>query len=216
MAVDLGKQYGPLPLGAWIAVVGIGAGIAWYARNQGDDPTVVEDVSGVPGVGQGGSGGWVDMTPPGSTTPAGPTTNEAWAIAMTKWLIAMGYEPVKSETAVRKYLNGAKLSAQEFTLVSLAMAVIGPPPQALGVIPDDPDEPDTPTPPTPTPTKPELFYLEGSSPAVWALANGPSGGWVETNSQLQANVWAATYNPTKNATRVNAATWNSLKAKWSK
>lgn len=209
MAVDLGKQIGPLPLGAWIAVVGIGGGIAWYARNQGKEPTVVEDTSGTPGVGMGGSGGWTDLTPPTSSTPAAPTTNEAWAIKMTQWLIGMGYDPLKSETAVRKYVNQGKLSPQEFTLVTLAMAVIGPPPQALPYIPDDPPVPPTPEPPP----DPQLYYLEGSRPAVWALANGPSGKWVETNSQMQANAWAVAYSETKNATHVNAATWAQLKAR---
>lgn len=212
MAIDLGKQMGPLPLGAWIAVVGIGGGIAWYARNQGsDEPTIVEDASGVPGVGTGGSGLWTELTPPTSSTPATPKTNEEWAIKMTQWLIAMGYDPIKSETAVRKYVNQGKLSPQEFTLVTLAMAVIGPPPQALPYIPDDPAVPDPP--PPVVPAEPHLYYLEGSRPAVWALANGPGGKWVETNSQMQANAWAVAYSSTKNATHVNAATWAQLKAR---
>ena len=61
--MDLGRQYGPLPLGAWVAVVGGGLGIALYTRSR-DKPTVnVEDGSGVPGVGTGGTSTWISNNP---------------------------------------------------------------------------------------------------------------------------------------------------------
>lgn len=204
MAMDLGKQIGPLPLGGWVAVVAIGGGIAWYARKQGNtSPLVVEDVSGTPGVGVGGSGAYVPVVPPTNAADAKPTNNEDWGIAMVQWMTAKGYDSATSELAVRKYLNQAKLSPQEWTLVTLGMAILGPPPQSLGYIPDDP---------TDAPTL--LYYLEGSKPAVWALANGPSGKWVETNSQIQANAWAVTYADNKMATHVNTASWQQLKAQY--
>lgn len=203
--MDLSKQVGPLPLGAWIAVVAVGGGIAWYSRRQSDNaPTIVEDTSGTPGVGVGGSGAWTEVGPSTTTGNTAPTTNEAWATKMVQWMIAMGYDPVKSQTAVTKYLNAGKLDAQEYTLVTLAMAVVGPPPQQLGYSPDDPS----------SGRETVLYYLEGSKPATWALANGPNGGWVETNSQIQANAWAVAYSDNKMATHVTAASWASLKAKW--
>ena len=46
--IDFGKQIGPLPLGAWIVVVGGGLGIAVWNRKNGsnDAPIPVEDTSG--------------------------------------------------------------------------------------------------------------------------------------------------------------------------
>jgi hypothetical protein len=53
-SLDLSKQVGPLPLGAWLAVVAGGLGIAWYTRrNTTADPAPVVDTSGINGVGDG-------------------------------------------------------------------------------------------------------------------------------------------------------------------
>jgi hypothetical protein len=51
MAPDLGKMVGPMPLGAWIAVVGGGLGFALYSRSQSaaapvDTGMAPEDTSG--------------------------------------------------------------------------------------------------------------------------------------------------------------------------
>src|SRR5688572_8717937 len=103
---DFGKQIGPLPLGAWVIVVGGGLGIAWYTRSRtgATAPVVVEDGSGVPGVGQGV--GWIAVPPPSSAPggPPEPTTNEEWGKAAINYLIAMGYDANVADAAIRKYL----------------------------------------------------------------------------------------------------------------
>jgi len=138
--MDLGKQIGPLPLGAWIAVVAGGLGIALWSRNQGsaDEPEIVEDTSGTPGVGTGVNGSWVDVSPPSSGSGSGTgityDSNEAWGQAAINYLIAQGYSPGLANSAITKGLaggsdiGGVKMSVQEWTLWNLALAKFGAPP----------------------------------------------------------------------------------------
>jgi nucleoid-associated protein YgaU len=164
---DLGKQVGPLPLGAWVAVVAGGLGIALYTRHQSganssasSDPDLQPvDTSGDPGVGVGGS--WQAISPP--TTPAGgvaaaPTTNEEWGVQAINYLIASGYQPAIADSAIRKYLESAQLGAQEFAMVTVALAHLGAPPSILPAPifgpPTLPTTPIAPVPPTKTTTPP--------------------------------------------------------------
>ncbi len=130
---DFGKMVGPLPLGAWVAVIGGGLGIALYTRNQSSGgPEIVEDTSGVPGVGMGGSGmGWVDVSPPANSGTPAITNNEEWARAAVNWLIASGYDPAVSDSAIRKYMAVERLDVREFALVTLALGKLGAPPILL-------------------------------------------------------------------------------------
>lgn len=156
MAVDLGKEIGPLPLGAWIIVVAGGLGIAWYTKRSGTTP--VEDTSAIPtdqqGVGDGSVGGWVPTTPgSGTTTPpatTAPTTNEEWGQQAINWLIAQNYDPTLADSAIRAYLSGVKLSVSQNVLVGLALVHLGSPPVPLPV----PDDSGTPPAKTPIPTTP--------------------------------------------------------------
>lgn len=143
MAVDLGKQYGPLPLGAWVAVVGGGLGIAWYTRQRGGTQTVyTEDGSGTPGVGTGAVSTWIQNTPPADDSVSKPpATNEEWARLAINYLIAQGYDPALSDTAIRKYLESTQLSLSENALVKIALAKLGAPPVPLPAPPDQPTPP---------------------------------------------------------------------------
>lgn len=134
--LDLSKQVGPLPLGAWVVVVGAGLGIAYYSRNSGggssEAPVIVEDGSGVPGVGTGP--GWVAVPPPSSAPPAAErviTNNEEWGVAAINLLIAEGYDAAVADSAIRKYLAGEKLGLQEYALVRVALQKIGATPIPL-------------------------------------------------------------------------------------
>lgn len=158
--MDLGKQVGPLPLGAWVAVVAGGLGIAlWSRRNQDADPVPVEDTGGVEGVGEGGS--WVAVPPP-SGSPGAPTyeTNEAWGQAAINWLIAQGYPPGLASSAITKALGGGqdvdgnKMSIQEWSLWALALAKFGSPPYPVNVSPPSNVPPPVTQPPPPPPNNP--------------------------------------------------------------
>jgi hypothetical protein len=152
-SVDFGKQIGPLPLGAWIVVVGTGVGIAVYNRRSGTGvaPEIVEDNSGTPGVGLGGSGmGWVDVAPPatGPVSPQ-PVDNDAWGKAAINELIAQGYDAALADQAIRTYLAANQLSTQQYALVRIALNKLGSPPSPL---PPGPSVPAPPVLPKPTPT----------------------------------------------------------------
>lgn len=161
---DLGKMIGPLPLGAWILVVGGGLGFAYYTTRVGSsEPDIVEDVGGTPGVGEGGSGLWTPVGPEfedEDETEVSITTNEEWGTAVIRHLIAMGYDPGLADAAVRKYLTAEKLSPQEQALINLGMIKYGPPP-----IPLPPAPPTTNPPPTNDPdgdlAVPTGFDLDG-------------------------------------------------------
>lgn len=161
--VDFGKQIGPLPLGAWVAVVAGGLGIALYTRQKNAvAPEPQTDTSGDAGVGEGGvPGSYVPVTPPtdavpGSGNPVKYETNEAWGQAATSWLIGQGYNSGVSASAIQKALNGGtdisgnKMSIQEWSLWSIALTHMGSPPYPVSVNP--PVSVPTPvTPPAPPP-----------------------------------------------------------------
>lgn len=168
MALDLGKQVGPLPLGAWMAVVAGGLGIALWSRNAGgggsEEPEIVEDTSGDEGVGEGP--GWTAVPPP-TTSPTAPgyETNEAWGQAAINWLIAQGYPAGLASSSITKALNGGedisgnKMSIQEWALWSLALTKFGSPPYPVNVppptnVPGPVTPTDPPTDPGPTTPKP--------------------------------------------------------------
>lgn len=132
---DMGKMLGPLPLGAWLAVVGGGLAVALYTRQQGSAtaPGTVADTSTDPGVGTGGSGLWTDIGTP--TTPTGsvaaPTTNEEWGVRAINYLTGTGYPGIMADQAIRKYLAGESLGVSEVSMVSAAIRELGSTPQIL-------------------------------------------------------------------------------------
>jgi hypothetical protein len=154
---DLGKQIGPLPLGAWVAVVGGGLAIAYASRraDSGDEPIIVTDTSGDLGVGVGGYGAW---TPTDGGSLTGPiadggeiTSNTQWGNQAFTFLVAMGNDAAVVDKAIRDYLSGIKLNMQANAMISLALAKLGQPPEML------PDAPVIPTrPPAPSPSKPPV------------------------------------------------------------
>lgn len=145
MALDLGKQVGPLPLGAWIAAVGGGLYFMYSRKGSSSAATdttanTTTDTSG--GTGTGVNGEWVDVNPPDSTS-GNPTyqTNEQWGTAAINWLIAQGYDPGLSNSAINKGLaggqdsSGNKMSVTEWSLWSLALQHLGSPPSPVSVPP---------------------------------------------------------------------------------
>lgn len=182
--IDFGKQIGPLPLGAWFAVVGGGLAIAYWQRNSGsnDEPEIVEDIGSPEGVGEGP--GWTAVAPPTSAPPSDSDgkpkyeSNEAWGQAAINWLIAQGYSPGLCSGAITKALNGGvdydgrKMSIQEWSLWSLALTKFGSPPYPVNVAPptsvpgpiNPPTQPPVTKPPAPKPTAPKPGQPKGIPP----------------------------------------------------
>lgn len=126
MALDLSKQIGPLPLGAWIAIVGGGLAFAYYTSTHAAAPAAVAD----PGV----AAGYDAATPPPDTsTDTGTagitiTDNDSWGTAAVNALVARGYSPSASQTAISKYLSGGSPNLTDTALINLAILLIGAPP----------------------------------------------------------------------------------------
>lgn len=204
--LNLKEQIGPLPVGAWLAVVGGGLGIAWYTKRAGTAPTIVEDTSNPPGVGEGP--GWIAVPPPSSGPPtpdSAPTTNEEWGRLAINWLIAQGYDPAMSDSAIRKYLEVKQPTTQEYALISVALRHFGSPPVPLPspppppvippvikppVVPPPVVKPPAPPPVKPPPvpgTPPKLRYVVVTPwptqlSTLWGIAArfyGNGGRWPE-------------------------------------
>lgn len=167
MALDLGKQIGPLPMGAWFAVVGTGLAIALYTKREEsatDAAAVVRDdngaLTGTDAVGTGVNGQWIDVTPPTDPpTDAAPTDNDEWGRRAINWLIAQNYDAAASQSAISKALQGAdNMSVREYALWNAALRHFGPPPYPVDVPPPvsvpgphkPPAKPPTKKPPKPT------------------------------------------------------------------
>jgi hypothetical protein len=197
----LTKQAGPLPVGAWVAVVGTGLGIAYYSKkNKAPTGVVLEqyrDTSPQDGVGMGGS--WLAVTPP-TTAPAGVVidTNEKWASQCISWLIAEGYNANVADAAMRKYIIAEKPSTQEYVLQGLALQHYGPPPFPIPSVPDAPPMPDKNPPPTkvvdPPPPPPPVRQLRivvvepwrSSRSTLWGMAKEFYG-----DGNLWRRIWDA-------------------------
>ena len=201
MALDLGKQIGPLPMGAWMAVVAGGLGIAlWSKQNRdgdSDETEVVEDVSGAEGVGTGPS--WTAVPPP-SFAPGGAAyeSNEAWGQAAVNYLIGQGYPPGEAHAAISKALaggediNGNKMSLKEWTLWTMALLKLGSPPYPVVVTPPGnlpgpvtpPPDDTTPPPPPPGPgtttVPPHHSVVAKRGDNISKIASKYGKSWQET------------------------------------
>ena len=206
--LDLGKQIGPLPLGAWIVVVGGGLGIALYTRNA-PAPEIVEDTSTDPGVGTGP--GWVAVPPPSTAPPTQPPpeTNEEWGRQAINYLIASGYPAGISDNAIRKYLEAGKLDPQEWAILQIALVKFGSPPIPIPNPPPVPNIPGpvTPKPPTTQPPKPPAPKPPPPSrPTVRYVTVGVWPAWNSTLSGIAKRYygrpdWERIYNANRSKIR---------------
>jgi len=200
----MGKTYGPLPLGAWVVLIGGGLGIALYSsRSKGQSAEIVEDTSGVPGVGTGAQSLWVQNAPPaGSDAVADEkfTTNEEWARACVNYLIAQGYDAALADTAVRKYLQSKPLSLSENSMIKVALAKYGAPPvllpdpPELPVIPQlPPEQPVQPAPPPPPPAQPKPTTTRWIVVTPWPTKHSTLWG-ISTTAYGRGSDWPRLYN----------------------
>lgn len=153
---DFGQKIGPLPMGAWVALVGGGIGLFLYHRNSiaaASAPTIDPTASLVGTGGAGAVSGSYIPTDGGSTStgPVSITTNQQWGSTAFSWLAALGMAPDMVDAAIRNYLDGNTLSVQENAIVSQALGKFGQPPESLPSAPPLPVVPHKPTNPPPAP-----------------------------------------------------------------
>lgn len=209
--LDLGHKVGPLPLGAWIAVVAGGVGVAVYRSRQSAaaaaaaaDP--LTNTSGDPGVGTGAVGGYVDNTTTAPPAPNAITDNASWAVQATNYLIAQNYDPALSDSAVRKYLASAPLSVTEYALIKVVLLKFGVPPERLpqtpAIPPVTPQTPDVkppqsvPTHVTPAPKPPTKAPVKKSSGITYTVAPGDNLTKLALRTWGTPN-WQRIYNANK-------------------
>lgn len=217
--MNLDKQVGPLPMGAWVAVIGGGLGIAWYVNRNTASPDPQVATGGDPGVGDGSTGGWTQTSPDsgadgsGDVPAAGPVTNEAWAVLAINWLIAQGYDATTADSAIRKYIAGSDpgLSIKEYALLSLALAKFGSPPNPLPPPVNGP--PTIPPPPTQAPppvTQPPPAQNPPPAPSPVKLIFDTVTPWPTQASTLSGmakkwygypNKWPQIYNANRSGVR---------------
>jgi nucleoid-associated protein YgaU len=158
IGANMGKMIGPLPMGAWVAVVGGGLGFALYTRSRASDGSPeVPGGSPLDTVGDGSTGGaWSVTAPTPTNNPdvALITDNQSWAFATENWLIAHGYDPGKVVSSISNGLYGLALPPDEWAIWVTALAHQGAPPENFNAPTQS-----TPTPkphiPTPPPPKPK-------------------------------------------------------------
>jgi hypothetical protein len=178
---DLGQMIGPLPLGAWVGVVGGGLGLAYLARRgrPAEEPELAE-VSSFPATPV--TSGPTRLAPaePAAPGPAPITDNSEWIRAAVTALVVDGYMPLKTQQCLARFLEGV-IEAHDPNscrpIVEAAIRKVGPPPTGAPVNqhPLTPAPVKPPSAPAPAPTAPTLPLLP---PALywygWAmyLTNG--------------------------------------------
>jgi hypothetical protein len=168
MPEALSRKVGPFPVGAWVAIAGVGLAVAFVVRRNNAAPSYTVEGSGTDALDntQPGAGNLGTVTPPSNPSAGQPSgdglviaTNEDWAVAAQRVLFAKGYDAATVNTAVRKYLNGDALTVQERAIIGLALIAVGPPPvspppPASGEAPGQQPVPQLPPQPMPGPARP--------------------------------------------------------------
>lgn len=196
--LDLGKQIGPLPLGAWLVVVGTGVGVAVWARGPGsgtaeDAAPVVDEWSST---GTGVTGQWVDVTPPPPQGPDPVTDNDEWGRQAVQWLIAEGYDPAMSQSAIAKALQERRLSVREYALWWAALRKFGPPPYAVVVT-----QPGNPAAEPSKPARDPGFNGPRSRAKWYVTRGGESLRLISRRAYGTENKWDNIYHANKDGTR---------------
>jgi hypothetical protein len=186
MALNLGKQIGPLPAGAWLGVVGGGLVLAYFINKRqsagsGDEVPALSDPDSDVGVG----GGQFQYEPIQTVTPdvdTPPDDNNGWGIKAKNYLIGQGFAPNVAINVVEKFLAGMQLAANEKLIIDVALLKLGSPPEPIAPTDDVPTAPPT-TPSTPGTSKPMGRPVVRATPVrrgvrfTWTYAGGPIAGF---------------------------------------
>jgi hypothetical protein len=144
----LARKLGPMPVGAWLAVVAVGVAVtaavirhrraAMMSAAPATSTAAAKTGPFTPGgftVSGTGAGPGTGSTLPISPVDSGPTpepeTNDTWSTKAIRWAIAKGFTPSVATSAIGKALTGEGLTAQEMALLDAALVANGPPPAGM-------------------------------------------------------------------------------------
>jgi hypothetical protein len=143
--LDLKRKVGPLPVGAWVAIIGAGLAVAYLLRRrdaavmaEGDASTVApslyDPLAGATGVGSYASQ-LQPAQPPLSAPSDTPTSNSQWLpyAAHALAVLRRPWTPTAILDALQRYLNGQGLTSDQRLIVDDAIRQAGYPPE--GVVP---------------------------------------------------------------------------------
>lgn len=201
------------------------AGIVYWAykKNKASAPTTSTDPNIDPATGlpyssssYGSGGGAVGTTPslygftdpygnlisnPGSTIVTHPTTNGAWVQLAAGYLIAHGYDPLTTLTALGKYIAGGALTDDQMGIVQAAKAAEGEPPE--------PVQPAHVGPPVGQTTEvADGYYRDVATFQIWQVQNG-------TRYHVTAATWQKINTPPPGQPPTGLhPTWTSVLPSW--
>lgn len=146
---NAGKHYGPFTLPVWAAII-VGGGVAGLAirhfQGSGSTPTntaaVPEtDANNPANYGYTATGGPFAGGGTGSSTVSAggtiaATTNTQWSQIALEELISQGTDPALAQQAIGNFLDGEPLTAQQKSIISLAIRLAGSPPEGAPPIQD--------------------------------------------------------------------------------
>lgn len=197
--LNLGKQVGPLPAGAWLGVVGGGLAIAYFInkRQAASDSTAQQSL--VDPESATGVGGGQFQYDPIQTVPTPETTtpedNVSWGNKAANWLVSQGYAATVAQNAINKYLASLQLNDNERIMVDAAILHFGVPPEPLSPNDDSPTPPPTAKPPATSAAKPPpvgMLLAHAQRHAVnftWTYGNTPIGGFQVSIKDLRTGRW---------------------------
>lgn len=142
----LTKKVGPLPVIAWVGVLGAAGFYVYKTRKGASSGGTVPADDGSGTVSATGSGSYSPVgagsgSNPGSGTTDTPTRftdNQAWATAAISYLVGLGYEGTQVNQAVQKYLASLPLTSSQSGMVNLAILKMGATPEVVAPAQDDP------------------------------------------------------------------------------
>lgn len=149
----LSKKVGPLPGWGWAVLIGGAMGVYLYIRNRNAQPQISTGTDTATGDTQAPlqTTGFGTLVPaPVTVVPNTYVTNQEWVqAALSAMAVA---DPVldaaAAEVALNQYISGGTLTPAQGAYVTLAKALIGAPPIAIGKVPSQP--PVVTPPPAPT------------------------------------------------------------------
>lgn len=162
----MGKQVGPLPMGAWALVVGGALFYSFYMSKKKTASTGTTDTTTPSALIYTGTGGGTPTDTTTPTTTTGYLTNEAWASAAKTFLISQSVDAKEASDAIDLYINAQALNSKQTSYVSIATKQLGPPPQSLPPVVGTPTPEQNPV-PTYTSVWGDTPYSGGGLQGMW-------------------------------------------------